>query len=147
MVNESSKQTIHHVERLVPFWRRLAAMLYDTFVVFSFIILATAVALLLNHGHSFLPIRYLFLTYLLVSTGLFLSWFWQRGGQTLGMLAWKMKVVDGNGERLTWRKAFLRYWLAMVTLSAGGIGLWWCLFNKQKQSLHDLILKTKIVMR
>ncbi len=130
-----------------PLYRRLAAMVYDLFIVFSFLLLATTIALIINKGQSLLPYQYLFLTYLFISTGLFLGWFWTRGGQTLGMLAWKIKLVDDNGINISWTTAFLRYTLAIPSIGLGAIGLMWCLFDKNKQSLHDRLAKTKVVNR
>ena len=130
-----------------PFLRRLAAMVYDSFIVFSFLLLATTFALIINKGKSLLPYQGLFLTYLFISTGLFLGWFWTRGGQTLGMLSWKIKLVDDKGQKIHWARAFLRYTLSIPSIGLGAIGLIWCLFDKDKQSLHDRLAKTKVVKR
>src|SRR5262249_52168620 len=119
------------------FFRRFAALIYDSFIVFSFLLLLTTFALLANQGRSLHSLKLYFLLYLMFFTGLFLSWFWSRKGQTLGMLAWKLKVVDTAYNDLSWGHAFLRYWISLLTLSCGGIGLLWCLVDKDKQSLHD----------
>lgn len=127
------------------FVRRLFALVYDGFIVFSFLILVTALALAGNHGESLLPHQGLFLAYLFISTGLFISWFWQKAGQTLGMLAWKIKVVDNNLAPLTWKKALTRYCIATVCLAAGGVGILWCLFDKNRLALHDKLTHTKVI--
>ncbi len=128
-----------------PFFRRFAALVYDSFIVFSFLLLATTIALIVNKGASLQPYRWLFLAYLFISTGLFLSWFWKTSGQTLGMLAWKIRVVNGEGTALTWRQAFCRYLLSFVTILCGGLGFLWCLIDKEKQSLHDRMLHFKMI--
>ncbi|MBS0287280.1 MAG: RDD family protein [Proteobacteria bacterium] len=128
-----------------PFLRRIAALVYDSFIVFSFLLLATTIALAVNHGQSLMPYRWLFISYLFISTGLFLSWFWITSGQTLGMLAWKIKVINQDGKTLTWKQAFLRYCVGFFSLGLGAIGLLWCLFNQDKQSLHDILLKTRVI--
>jgi hypothetical protein len=51
-----------------PVLRRLAAIVYDSFIVFSFLILATGLALMVNQGKSLLPYRNFFLAYLILST-------------------------------------------------------------------------------
>jgi uncharacterized RDD family membrane protein YckC len=127
------------------FLRRMAAMIYDSFVVFSFILLITTLAFILNRGQSFLPIKELFMTYLALSTGFFLAWFWQKSGQTLGMLAWKIKLVDMYHNNLTWKTALLRYFLALFSLSLGGLGFLWCLVDKDNQALHDRLAGTRVV--
>jgi uncharacterized RDD family membrane protein YckC len=146
-VNHMSRTKSNSTNSPAPLFHRLAAMVYDSFILFSFLLLATTLALIANKGQSLLPYRIYFLSYLFIVTGLFLAWFWQKGGQTLGMLAWKIKLVDEQNQRISWRRAFLRYVLCLPSLGLFGIGLLWCLFDKNKQSLHDLIAKTKVVKR
>ena len=37
-----------------------------------------------------------------------------RNGQTLGMRAWRMRIEDVNGQRVTWGRACVRYLLSWV---------------------------------
>lgn len=127
------------------FWRRLGALFYDSFVVFSFWILATALALWLNKGESLLSHHALFLTYLFLVTGLFLGYFWHKKGQTLGMLAWKIAVVDENNAPLSWKQAWIRYTLGCLSCCLGGLGFLWCLVDKHRKPLHDRLAKTKVI--
>lgn len=126
-------------------FRRLAALIYDAFIVFSIAILATAFALILNEGQSFQNVQYLFLSYLFIVIASFLTWFWQRSGQTLGMLSWKIKVVQADSKPLTWKKAWVRLLVAIPFSLLFGITWLWCLFDKQKQSLHDRICGTQVI--
>ncbi len=100
---------------------------------------------MVNKGQSFLPFREVFLAYLVVGTGFFLSWFWQKSGQTLGMLAWKVQLVDTYHNKLTWKIALIRYFLALFSLSMAGLGFLWCLIDKDNQALHDRLAGTKLV--
>lgn len=129
------------------FFKRFAALIYDSFVLFSFWILLTVFALALNQGNSLLPYRFYFLSYLIVATGLLLSYFWCKKGQTLGMAAWQLKLVQENGDPLSWSQAALRYLIGSGSFFLGGIGFLWCLFDKNHQPLHDAIAKTIIVLR
>lgn len=129
------------------FFRRFAALIYDSFVLFSFWILLTAFALLLNQGNSLLPYRYYFLSYLFIATGLLLSYFWCKKGQTLGMAAWRLKLVQENGAPLSWSQAGLRYLIGSCSFFLGGIGFIGCLFNKNHQPLHDVVARTIIISR
>lgn len=129
------------------FFRRFAAMVYDGFVIFSFWILLTAFALVLNQGHSLLPYRFYFLSYLFIATGLLLSYFWCKKGQTIGMAAWRLNVVQENGSRLSWSQAGIRYLIGSISFFLGGAGFLWCLFNKKHQPLHDTVAKTIVVLR
>lgn len=135
-----SSQTYAHA----PLLKRFAAWIYDGFILFSFLILLTAIALLINQGQSLEAYHGLFLSYLIVSLGCFLAWFWKRG-QTLGMLAWKIYVVTEDNIPLSFKHAFARYLLALLSFGLCGIGFIWCLLNKDRQTLHDKIAKTRIV--
>ena len=78
-------------------FRRFAAFVYDSFVVFSFWILLTALALVLNQGNSLIPYQYYFLIYLWVGTGFLYIYQWYKMGQTIGMAAWRLRIVQQNG--------------------------------------------------
>lgn len=140
-----SHQTNTDILHNATFLRRLCALVYDSFVVFSFLILITGLALAANQGNSLLPHQELFLAYLFIGTGLFIGWFWQKAGQTLGMLAWRIKLVNEDFSPVTWRTAICRYLIGTVCLALGGIGLLWCLFNKEKRALQDILTKTRVV--
>lgn len=128
-------------------FKKLAALVYDGFILFSLVLLATALALIANGGESFINVRYLFLGYLFLVLGFFLSWFWQKSGQTLGMLSWHIKVIQTDGQPLSWRRAWLRYITAYFSYGFCGIGILWSLFDKDRQYLHDRLCGTQIVKK
>jgi len=64
-------------------------------------------------------------------------WCWLRGGQTLAMKAWRIRLVD-----VTPRKALLRFVLAVVLLPAS---IAWALFDRERQFLHDRLAGTRLV--
>ncbi len=97
-----------------PLWRRFAAAVYDGLLLLG-IWMAT---LLLS-----LPLRNLpgmqagspWLRALMFVVGLvFFGWFWTRGGQTLGMRAWRLQVRRELGEPLRWPVAAARYALMLL---------------------------------
>ena len=47
---------------------------------------------------------------------------WTRGGQTIGMRAWRLRVVGADGLPVAWPRALLRFVIAAVSLAAFGIG-------------------------
>lgn len=126
-------------------FRRLAAMVYDSFIVFSYLILITGIALILNQGQSLAPYQVPFLCYLLILTGLFLAWFWTKG-QTLGMLAWKIRVIDREKNApISFKRAFIRYAFSLLSWGCAGIGFLWCLWDPDHQMLHDKLAKTRVI--
>jgi uncharacterized RDD family membrane protein YckC len=67
-------------------------------------------------------------------------WCWLRGGQTLAMKAWKIRLVG-----ITPRKALLRFVLAALLLPTG-ISILWTFYDKDRQFLHDRLAGTRLVL-
>ena len=66
-------------------------------------------------------------------------WSWLRGGQTLAMKAWKIRLVD-----VTPGKALLRFFLAIV-LVPSLVSIVWTFFDRDRQFLHDRLAGTRLV--
>ena len=64
-------------------------------------------------------------------------WCWLRGGQTLAMKAWHIRLVD-----VTPLKAVLRFLLAFALLPASIV---WALVDRDRQFLHDRLVGTRLV--
>lgn len=66
-------------------------------------------------------------------------------GQTFGKMAVRITVLEADGSRLSYRKAFLRYlgyFLCDLTLDLGYV---WAAFDPRKQGLHDRLCRTIVV--
>jgi uncharacterized RDD family membrane protein YckC len=83
--------------------------------------------------------------YLVLVAGAYFTWQWVRGGQTLPMKTWRLKLVSRDGAAITWRQAWLRYVVALIGLAAGGFGFLWSLVDRERLFLHDRIARTYIV--
>ncbi|MBL1263293.1 RDD family protein [Methylomicrobium sp. RS1] len=125
-------------------FRRLAAIVYDALLLAAVLFAATAAILPFNSGHAFRPDQYFYPAYLIDVSFLFFGWFWTHGGQTLGMRAWKIKVLTACGKPINWRQAALRFFSALFSWLIFGIGFWWILFDKQKRSWHDHLSDTAV---
>src|SRR5687767_9903912 len=64
-------------------------------------------------------------------------WCWLRGGQTLAMKAWHIRIVD-----VTPGRALLRLALAAALLP---VSIAWALFDRDRQFLHDRLAGTRLV--
>jgi len=134
--------------------RRLAAIFYDAILVAALLLMAiTLVVIPLdlivgweNVDKESLRINPLYLTYLFCVMAGFHILFWMRGGQTLGMRAWRLRVVRNDGDALTFRDALLRYLSAIVSLAALGLGFLWVLIDRDNLAWHDRISRTRLVM-
>ena len=70
---------------------------------------------------------------------------WSRGGQTIGMRAWRLRVVSADGSTLPWPRALLRFALALPSLLACGLGFAWCLLDRERRGWHDLGSRSMLV--
>jgi len=117
--------------------RRLAALFYDALLLFALLFAATVPVLIVTGGRAVGPNEPAYTLWLLAMSYVYLGWCWTRGGQTLGMRAWRMRVRTRDGARLGWRHALARFAAGLVSIGAVGAGLLWVAFDRDGLSLHD----------
>lgn len=85
---------------------------------------------------------------LLLVTFVFYSWFWLHGGQTLGMRAWRLQVVDAHldGRPLNLLQCLSRFLMAIISLSALGLGYLWVLLSPSGDTWHDTVSGTRTLI-
>ena len=126
-------------------FRRLAAMFYDSLLLVSVLFLATLAVLPLTGGEAIVD-NALYDAYITLVLFLYFAWHWVHKGQTLGMKAWHLRVVQEDHQPLTWWHALLRFMLAIVSLAPLGLGLWWVWVDREKMAWHDRASGTRIVV-
>lgn len=142
------------------FIRRLAAILYDWLILCALVMFAASLAMLLvnilvwsgllslqgytdvadflNQGWQ----RWAYFIYLVASVMGFYLYFWCKAGQTLGMRAWRLLLVQQTGEAVTLRQAFGR-----ALLSLFGLGnLWLWLRWGKGLALQDQLTATQVIL-
>lgn len=126
--------------------RRLVCMLYEGLVVFSILLIGFLMpqVVLSGFGWTISP-RALWL-HILVLLLIYFVWCWLNGGQTLPMKTWKLRIVNANGLPLRPMQAVLRYLIAWPSILLFGIGIFWVMFDKDQQFLHDRLAGTRIVV-
>lgn len=77
----------------------------------------------------------------------FFGWFWTHGGQTLGMKAWNLYLINPDGRFIDWRTAMIRYCSAVLSWSVFGLGFSWILLNQRKLAWHDIISNTQLIYK
>ena len=106
--------------------------------------------------------------FLFLVLGLYFTWFWSHGGQTVAMKTWHVRLLSKDGQPVSTARAWIRYvlsWLwflpALAGIYMGGLRsggaislallvgvLVYALisrFNRRRQFLHDLISRTELV--
>ena len=126
-------------------FRRLAALLYDAMLVLAVVLLATFPVVILTGGEAVAAGNPLYKTYLFVIVFFYFAWHWVRGGQTLGMRAWRLRVTRDDGGPLTWWHALLRFLVGLVSLSLLGFGFFWALGDARRRTWHDRAAQTVVI--
>lgn len=125
----------------------MAAVCYDGLLLLAVLFLATLIALPFNQGQAFSSSQLAYPAYLLTASFIFYGWFWTHGGQTLGMRAWKIKLVHTDNHPLNWSHAATRFAYSLLSWSCLGLGFFWCLWDKNKLCWHDHLSKTRLIYR
>lgn len=150
---------------------RLAALSYDLFPVIALLFAASALMLLVRGGEAVAPESfgaYLEMVWLWAVCGAYFVLSWRRGGQTLGMRPWRLRVVDAGGRSpgwwalcgryagatlpalgalylaalLPWSDRLMPYWIASAVAVAGPL---WSLFDRESRALYDCWSGTRFV--
>jgi len=130
--------------------RRLSSLLYESLIVVALLLLAGLAFMLALHlstgreATSGWPL-WLFRAWILGVLGVYFGWFWTRGGQTLPMRTWRLRLVGTDGAPVGRRRALYRYLFAWPSVLAGGLGLAWALVDRDRQFLHDRLAGTRLV--
>jgi uncharacterized RDD family membrane protein YckC len=122
--------------------RRLASMGYEAILAFAVAFFAAWIFFFASGGREALagwPRLALQLFIAAVLAAYFL-WCWLRGGQTLAMKAWRIRLVQ-----VTPARALLRLVLAGLLLPTG-VSLLWTLFDAENQFLHDRLAGTRLTV-
>lgn len=121
-------------------------MIYEALVVSALALLAGLAFYGAENGPVSGNMRHLFQLYLFLVLGVYFVASWSRGGRTLPMQTWKMRVVRGDGMSIGIGQAMLRYVLAWLSLLSLGAGFLWAFFDRDRQFLHDRLAGTRIVV-
>jgi len=134
--------------------KRMLALVYDLLPALSLWFLVASLFLLgyLMAGHP--PTDYIqpwsLMQWLLwlacwLVTGAYATISWRRGGQTLGMRPWRIRVVAADGSPPSWPALCRRYAVATLSLAAGGLGFWWAWLDRDRLTWHDRAAGTRVV--
>lgn len=151
-----------------PLGRRLAALVYDLLAVVALVMvvgllcqLATGGRLIATGAHTQIAWWYQPLQGLVVAGYFVVSWL--RGGQTLGMRPWRIRLVGAEGGKVTPSRALRRVVVAALPLLSLGLAPWlglrgalwavllgWALWlapalvDRRRRALHDLAAGTEL---
>ncbi|WP_196137461.1 RDD family protein [Aliikangiella sp. G2MR2-5] len=138
---------------LASCWKRIIAWVYDLLGGLAVFILALVIGLLastliaLPFGYSGAEVSQslsnnpLWLVYIFACVQYYYVWCWVKGGQTVGMRTWRLKLCKPDGQLLTWQEGYIRSFASL-----GGIGTLWCIVDKENRGLQDLACDSRVVL-
>lgn len=125
--------------------RRIGAILYDTLLVSAVLFLVTIPFIAMRRGEAVEPNDFLYQLSLLVVTYAFFVGFWTSKGRTLGMQSWGLQLEAADQRRATLGQATIRFFAAILSWAALGLGFLWQLWDKDKLTWHDRLSGTRLV--
>ena len=141
-----------------PLGRRLGAIIYDSLLILALIFLAGFINLgiqmviygedqlrqMTEQGHSLGGLPFSVVVFIVIYG--FFGFFWTRTGQTLGMQAWRISVLDTQGQPITPGKSVIRFLVAIPSLGLAGIGLLWMLVDRENRSWQDIASSSQTLL-
>ena len=132
-------------QRAPALGRRLASGLYELLLLAALVMVATFPFLAVFGNATLGWRRHVLQLWVLLVCGGYFTWFWTRGGQTLPMKTWNLRIVRDDGCPIDRFHAVHRYLLAVLGLFAVGLGFLWALVDLDRQFLHDRLAGTAVV--
>ena len=140
-----SPTTPAHTNPYCPLPRRLLIMMYDGVILFGLLIIASAVALPFGDVEKVAFKDFWFTLWLLTVCFVYLAGCWHYAGMTVGMRAWKVKLVNEDGTMISWPVCLLRFFTAMISVAIFGLGFLWILIDRKKRGWHDMAAGTVLL--
>lgn len=148
--------------------RRLAAFVYEGVLLFGVLMISAYLFSSLTQQRHALQGRSSLMAFLFVVLGIYFAWFWSRGGQTVAMKAWNIRLVTADGRPVSQARALSRYILAWLwflpalaatyladlrggaiaaTLVLAGIAAYAALvrLRPDRQFFHDALCGTRLI--
>lgn len=94
--------------------RRLAAFVYEGVLLFGVTMLTGLLYAGLTQQRHALQGKAGLQAFMFVVLGIYFVWFWSRGGQTVAMQAWNIRLVMADGRPVSQARALMRYLLAWL---------------------------------
>lgn len=125
--------------------RRALALAYEALLLCALLAAAALPFVMVIHAADAIVARPLLQIYLVAVAAMYFVWQWRRGGQTLPMKTWRLRVVTRAGSALTLRQALGRFVFALLGCLLAGSGFAWALVDREGLFLHDRLAGTKII--
>lgn len=145
-----------------PLWRRLAALGYDLLAMTAVVMVTVMLCLLLT-ASTLDPSAPWYRLTLLAALAAYVLLSWLRGGQTLGMRPWRIRLTDRRGQTPAPAQAVLRFALIAAPLALLMLAPWtgtaialllpplvwlldlgWAIVDRRRRALRDILSGTEL---
>lgn len=104
--------------------RRMSCFVYEGVLLFGVLMAAGLLYGTVTGQRNAMVGRHGLQAFLFVVLGLYFSWFWTHGGQTLAMKTWRIRLLRADGTPLSMPRAWLRYLLCWLWFAPALLWLW-----------------------
>ena len=157
-----SNKSFQAIIGLPSIFRRFTAMIYDTLLLAACLLAGSAIINILAvlsaekgtiiEGKIALNDQWQLVLFIFSAFiyWAFFCYFWVKSGQTLGMQTWRMRIDNlkpgQENVRITYTQASIRLVAAFFSFACFGLGYFWCLIDKNKQTWHDKLSNSQLVL-
>lgn len=144
-----------------PLWRRFAALVYDIFLLgaismaYGAIVTAIGAAFGAGQTQDYSPmfkaggVGELVLLGWVLTLAAFYVLSWHFRGQTVGMKAWRLQVIDAastDTQHPSLIRAAQRSAWGLLSFAMLGVGYWYRFIDSEKRCLHDKLSRTQVIV-
>jgi len=124
----------------ITFIKRMLIIIYESILLFAVYMLVGTPPTILFQITPEQTFKFaLYWLYILSMFFIYFGYCWTKSGQTLAMKAWRCKVSNQDGSKISWSQAFKRYLFAMISWGLCGAGFLLSLFRTDRSTLHDIL--------
>ncbi len=121
--------------------RRLGAIFYDTLIVVALRMMTlTLLVIVMNDVVVGPAVQSL----LFVELFAYFTYFWVWRGQTIGMLAWDLRVENDDATPLRLNQALLRFVGALLSFATLGVGYLWMYIDPDRRTWPDMLSRSHV---
>jgi uncharacterized RDD family membrane protein YckC len=118
---------------------------YDAIAVIALLMLVTALAMLAGFRELDVVRDPLYGAGLALTWFLYLGWCWRRGGMTMGMRAWRVRIETLEGGTPGWGACLVRFLVSLLSGAALCAGFLWSLGDRERRCWHDIASGTRLL--
>lgn len=134
--------------------KRLMALIYDSLILLAIAFCYGWIVLMLKYKLFDIPLPEsghaemggLAALGLILALVTFYIYFWLKGGQTLGMKAWRLKLLADTNDAPQLKHCLIRCIAAPLCILTGCFGFIWCWIDRDGHALQDRLSHTQVVM-